>query len=141
MRCSDHVRGIGKISCRFPSSIMGCIAYPINQVIQLVSHDFRIENDNNLKFESFQELNRWWWICNMTRRSTCGVRFQKGYMKHRMKTHVRREAKTKCNITYLPSDHIRAKTLVIQFTARPGGLDVVLEKPYTILNTKPFGGV
>ena len=62
-------------------------------------------------------------------------------MKHHMKTHVRREAKMKCNIIYLTSDHVGAKTLVIQFTARPSGLDVVLEKPYTIANVKRFEGV
>ena len=59
-------------------------------------------------------------------------------MKHRMKMHVQREVKTKCHITYLTSDHVRAKTLVIQFTARSSGLDVVLEKPYMIPNVELF---
>ena len=67
MKCGDHVHGgIGKICCRFSSSIIRCIAYPINQVIQLISHDFRCENGSNLKFKSFQELNRWWGICKTT---------------------------------------------------------------------------
>ena len=59
-------------------------------------------------------------------------------MKHGVKMHVRREAKTKCNIAYLTSDLVRAKALVIYFTARPSGLDVVLYKPYTIPNMKLF---
>ena len=66
MKCGDHVRDIGKICCRFLSSIIGYIAYPINQVIQLVLQDFSIANGSNLKLRSFQELNRWCGICKKT---------------------------------------------------------------------------
>ena len=62
-------------------------------------------------------------------------------MKHQLKTHVRSEAKTKCNITDLTNDHVQDKALVIQFTARPSGVDVVLLKPYTIPNMKLVGEV
>ena len=91
----------------FPSAITWRISYPINQIIEFILHNFRIENSNYLVFRAVNKVyrGRRWHI--MIRNGRGVTRFQNGAMKDWVKPHVCWKIKTKGDIVNTRCDKKR----------------------------------
>ena len=82
----------------FPSAITRRIAYPINQIIELISHNLWIENSNYLVFKAINKFDKGRRWHDTIRNGRGATRFQKRSMKDWVKLHVCWKIKTKGGI-------------------------------------------
>ena len=97
MEVFDKSLSIRNIIDGFPNAITWRITYPINQIIEFISHNLRIEN-NYLLFRAVNKLYRGRRWHDTIRNGRSATRFQKGAMKDWVKSHVCCKIKTKGDI-------------------------------------------
>ena len=95
MEVFDKSLSIRNIIDGFPSAITWSITYPINQIIEFISHNLRIENSGYLVFRAVNKLDRGWRWHDTIRNGRGATRFQKRAMKDWVKPHVCWKVKTK----------------------------------------------
>jgi hypothetical protein len=85
MEVVDQSLSITNIIDGFPCAITGGIAQPINEIIQLVAHNFRIENGGYLVLRAVSKLEGRWGRHDTIGNRVGVTRLQKRAMKDGMK--------------------------------------------------------